>query len=267
MALRLKDALLHKNGASESGRAAYGVQFRVCLNLEVEEETESKVLCAEVKTACVVLAHLLCSVVGTLITEETEVSDNAETVGKVEGNTGTETNFPCACSVAVIAVNIHVPDTGAEAYRTVNEELNEVVARTEIRPTCIGVEVEEVVAGLCAAVVLVLITDAKTYSPLAVEVVTNLRLNVESVGRCSDSLVVEKADAAVTVVPDAEVAAYVPVFCVYTEGRCDSHHCESKNFLHNFLLFLGNRGMRFPACVVCLSVMRGETLRFLQSRS
>lgn len=254
MALRLKDALLHKNGASGSGRAAYGVQFRVCLNLEVEIETEGKVLCAEIQPPLLCVTCVSCCMIGSLITEETEMSNHTELVCEVESYTRTETNVPDNSGVTVITVYVYIKRTCADAYSTVNKELDKIVACAEICPTCIRIEVEHVEIGLAAVPMPVLVTDAQTYSPLAVEVIADLWLNVEGVGL---KVTVPLSTVNTALMCKAKVAAYVPVFCVYTEGRCDSHHCESKNFLHNFLLFLGIGECVFQR-VLCVYLSCGE---------
>ena len=86
-------------------------------------------------------------VVGTVISEESEVRYDREVVGDVDGDAGLETNLVCNGSLGLVKVLIG-GGTDAESYGTVNEQSNQVVAGAEVCEAGVGVDGEQIKVGI-----------------------------------------------------------------------------------------------------------------------
>lgn len=197
-----------------------GRSFYLNLLSEVEIEAECQLVGVEVETALAGIAHAEGCVVGTLIAEEAEVCYYRELVGEVERYAGTEADVPGHRCVGIVITMVHASE--ADACATVNEELNEVVARAEVRETRVGVELEHVDVCVGTADVCVLIADCRTDGPLAVEVVAEFRKDCELVGLFLFCLVVLKT----------ETTADETVTGLRAEYRGERYCCKCKKLFH-----------------------------------
>ncbi len=189
--------------------------------LEVVVETEGQVVAIEVETEGVCSLSSIYVKLVILVTEETEVSNEAELVVEVNSNTGLYT-YTERIALQTISISMSIVNS------TVNEYVNLVELNESV--TSIGSNLENLVLNLYTVNLgLVLtVTESDTYCPVLVEIVTNLRKDLDG----SLAITIVRAGLETNTATNVNLSV-----CSH------SHHCNkcnSKNLFHNLFTYFFN---------------------------
>ena len=201
----------------------FSILFYTCFVLEVVVDTETQVATIQVEAEGVSSVSAINIILNILITQEANVSNEAQLLVEVYSNTRLQT-YSEGVSLQVVNLGVNVVNT------TINEQIHLVELSEGV--TSVGSNLEDVslYANLLTIILLsvlgMTITQSDTNSPVLVEVVTDLRHNLHDSCLVVTLLVILEAKATTEI--------NLSVHCGSNSNGCQSHH----DLFHNLFTFL-----------------------------